>query len=166
MLREATGDDVAFLWEMLAAAVSDDPPWTVDQAEQTPGVARYLEGWGRPGDVGLVAVEGADPAGSPLGAAWYRSFTESEPGYGFVDVATPELTIACAPEARGRGIGRSLLEALLDRAHRSGVGRLSLSVDLQNPAAHGLYVDVGFVPPGPTAQGASVTMVALTRPAP
>jgi len=166
MLREATGDDLPFLWAMLAAAVSADPPWTVDQAVHNPGVACYLEDWHRPGDAGLVAVDGDDPAGPMLGAAWYRSFTEAEPGYGFVDANTPELTVACRPGERGRGIGRALLEGLLDRAHREGVRRLSLSVDPQNRVARWLYQDLGFVPLGHAASAASVTMVGRSRPTP
>ena len=163
MLRAATEDDLPFLWEMLAAAVSADPPWTVDQAKETPPIARYLEDWARPGDAGLVGVDG-DPPGRLVGAAWYRLFTEAEPGYGFVDANTPELTVACPPQERGRGIGRALLEGLLDRAHREGVRRLSLSVAPQNLVARWLYQDLGFVPVGHAASGASVTMVGRSRP--
>ena len=43
--------------------------------------SRYVRGWGRPGDTAVIALEG----GFPVGAAWYRLFPASEPGYGFVD---------------------------------------------------------------------------------
>jgi ribosomal protein S18 acetylase RimI-like enzyme len=104
-----------------------------------PRIARYVAGWGRDGDVALVA-EGA----GPLGAAWYRLFTAEEPGFGFIDDETPELSIAVVPERRGEGIGSALLGALVERAREDGHGALSLSVSPNNPAAS-LYVRLGFV---------------------
>jgi hypothetical protein len=55
-----------------------------------PESARYLDGWGRAGDAGLVAE---DRRGDPVGAAWYRLFAPTEPGHCYVDAATPELAI-------------------------------------------------------------------------
>jgi ribosomal protein S18 acetylase RimI-like enzyme len=40
---------------------------------------------------------------------WSRCFTRDEPGYGFIDESIPELSIAVATDARGRGIGTALL---------------------------------------------------------
>ena len=100
---------------------------------------RYVEGWGRPGDRALVAIEGFQP----VGAAWYRLFTAEEPGYGFVDAETPELTIAVVPSARGRGHGDELLVALLEQARGDGFEGVSLSVEPENPALQ-LYERHGF----------------------
>ena len=50
-----------------------------------------------------------------------------EPGFGFVDAETPELTIAVVPSRRGRGAGRELLEALLGHARYEGYHAVSLS---------------------------------------
>ena len=64
-----------------------------ERAPQDPSegsVQRYVMTWGRPGDAAVIAY---DEAGN-VGAAWYRLFKEREPGYGFVDEQTPELTIA------------------------------------------------------------------------
>jgi N-acetylglutamate synthase-like GNAT family acetyltransferase len=61
------------------------------------------------------------------GAAWYRLFTEAEPGFGFVDEQTPEVTIAIVPSRRGKGAGKELLEALLARARSDGFAAVSLS---------------------------------------
>jgi ribosomal protein S18 acetylase RimI-like enzyme len=105
-----------------------------------PAVAIYIEGWGRPGDAGVIAE---DEEGVPLGAAWYRRFTEAEHGYGFVDPEIPELTVAVAPPHRGRGIGTALLEALVERAEAEGAPALSLSVEDDNPAL-GLYERLRF----------------------
>ncbi len=53
------------------------------------------------------------------------------------------------PEARGRGLGRALLQALVDHAHTlEGLHRLELGVTTTNTAARGLYAAFGFVPYG------------------
>jgi RimJ/RimL family protein N-acetyltransferase len=51
-----------------------------------------------------------------------------------------------APEARGRGLGRALLESLIAHARTlTGVERLTLSVVPENHAARSLYLRLGFV---------------------
>jgi ribosomal protein S18 acetylase RimI-like enzyme len=106
-----------------------------------PKLALYVQSWGRTGDAGVVAE---DQTGRPLGAAWYRLFTSDEHGYGFVDVAIPELTVAVKAEVRDRGVGTALLQGLVERARVDGVPALSLSVEEDNPALS-LYERLGFV---------------------
>jgi GNAT superfamily N-acetyltransferase len=142
-LRPAGRDDVGFLREMLYEAAfwrpgTPRPP--LDEALAAPALARYLDRFGRPGDTGVVAFDRHD---RPVGAAWYRRFSPREPGYGFVDGATPELTIAVRPEARGTGVGGRLLDALVGRAREQGLAGLSLSVADGNPARR-LYERHGF----------------------
>ena len=134
MIRPAGQRDVRFLSDMLRHAYY----WHVGEDPDKP-VARYVRGWGRPGDVGVLAVE---PSG-PVGAAWYRRFHESEAGFGFVDERTPEVTIAVVPARRGRGLGKELMEALLEQARRDGVARLSLSVE-PGSAQERFYAKFGF----------------------
>jgi ribosomal protein S18 acetylase RimI-like enzyme len=100
---------------------------------------RYVAGWGRPGDSAFVAIDEFQP----VGAAWYRLFEQDEPGYGFVDEGTPELTIAIVPSRRGKGLGRELLTKLLDQARAEGYPQVSLSVEPDNPAIR-LYEEHGF----------------------
>jgi ribosomal protein S18 acetylase RimI-like enzyme len=106
-----------------------------------PHVARYVEGWGRPGDTAVIAE---DVMGHPVGAAWYRFFEPAAPGYGFVDAATPELTIGVLADFQGRGVGGALLGALLRAAAADGLRAVSLSVEPHNPARR-LYERYGFV---------------------
>jgi GNAT superfamily N-acetyltransferase len=137
--------DPAFLAEMLYEAVNwrDDgaeerPPF--DEMLARPELRRYVEGWGRIGDVAIVALDRRD---EPVGGAWYRSFTAEEPGYGFVDEKTPELAIALYPECRRQNVGGLLLGTLLAHARSDGITAMSLSVGRENPARR-LYARNGF----------------------
>ena len=114
---------------------------------------RYVVDWGRPGDLGVIAIDEQD---SPIGAAWYRLFPEESPGYGFVDSSIPELSIAVHADKRAQGIGTQLLQALIGSAATSGHRMLSLSVSSDNPARR-LYERLGFKIVGET--GGSWTML-------
>lgn len=158
MFRLSARADPAFLAEMLYEAVN----WFDDGAEERPPLdavlarpenARYVAGWGRPGDVALCALDGRD---EPVGAAWYRRFSAGEPGYGYVADDVPELAVAIYPEFRRQRVGSLLLGALLARARRDNERAISLSVNTQNPAKH-LYVRHGFEVL--TKQGDALTMV-------
>ena len=141
--RAAIVADLPFLWEMLwqAAAVSPEVRESGrERALQLPEVRRYLEDWGRSGDAAVVAVTAE---GACLGAAWYRLFPATAPGYGFVAEDIPELGIGVSPEARGEGVGSALLEELKGTARAQGFAALSLSVDSENPAGR-LYERHGF----------------------
>ena len=78
-----------------------------------------------------------------MGAAWVRFLSESDPGYGFVDAATPELSMGVVQAWRGRGVGSRLLDALIAVAREKGLASLSLSVEPDNYARR-LYERVGF----------------------
>ena len=143
VIRPVQPDDEPFLWDMAWEATAVDGGMRAlgrDAAFALPRVRRYLDDWGRPGDGGVVAVA---EDGRRLGAAWYRLFPADDPGYGFVAPDVPELSIGVTAEARGEGIGRSLLDALVALARGQGLRAVSLSVDRRNPARR-LYERVGF----------------------
>jgi GNAT superfamily N-acetyltransferase len=133
VIRQAGPQDVRFLRDMLKHAYH----WRLNSDPDLP-VARYVNNWGRPGDAGIIAWENG-----PVGAAWYRIFTASSPGFGFVDERTPELTIAVVPSRRGAGLGGELMRALLDRARKDGHSAVSLSAERGHT---GLYEHHGFRP--------------------
>jgi cysteine desulfurase / selenocysteine lyase len=140
-IRAARPEDAGFLAEMVAAAAAWRPNATEPDVPTNPELARYVTGWGRPADLGVIAVTGPD--GEPIGAAWLRRFTGAEPGYGFVDPGVPELSIAVRPGWRGSGVGRGLLQALEAAARSEGVPAISLSVERAN-AAIAWYRAEGF----------------------
>jgi len=142
-IRELTPSDLPFLRRMLLAALFWRPKrrwFPTRPLLLLPQLAIFHRGWGRPGDTGLVAEED----GRPVGAVWYRFFTEESHGEGWVDAETPELAIAVVPDRRGSGVGRLLMEAIHERARADGLRRISLSVEPENPAKR-LYERLGYV---------------------
>src|SRR5712692_10714110 len=83
-IRPVQTEDISFLWDMMyeAAAVAESMRTLgKEKALSLPVNRKYVEEWGRPGDAGVIAV---DQMEQPLGAAWYRLYPETAPGYGFV----------------------------------------------------------------------------------
>ncbi len=78
-------------------------------------------------------------------------------------------TIAVAPAARGRGLGRGLMHALITEARRRGIAELFLEVRADNPIARALYRSLGFeeigVRPRYYRRGIDAIMMRLTVPA-
>jgi ribosomal protein S18 acetylase RimI-like enzyme len=138
----ATPADEPFLWQMLyyAANMAEDGATSGDEARTHPYLAKYVGGWGRAGDLGLVAV---GQAAQPLGAAWVRLLSGAEKNYPAVADDVPELAIAVLPQYIGQGIGALLLARLLDDA-RALYPAVVLSVRANNPARR-LYERLGFV---------------------
>lgn len=160
-VRRADASDAAFLAEMLVAAAfwrPEGPGGSVAEVLRRPELAHYVGGWPRPGDLGVVAVAGHQP----VGAAWVRFFSESDPGYGFVDAATPELSMGVARAWRGRGVGSRLLDALITDACEHGVTSVSLSVEADNYARR-LYERAGFRKVG-EASGSLTMLLRLQEP--
>jgi len=141
--RTAGVEDLPFLATMLGEAAvwrPEKPTPTGDEVMADPRYAMYLTGWPRQGDFGLVAEQDG-----PVGAAWYRTYTEANHGYGFVAEDVPELSIAVIASRRHEGIGRRLLVDLIAASVAQGYAALSLSVREENPA-RALYESAGFVP--------------------
>ena len=135
MIRRGSHADVPFMRSMLAHAYG----WHVNALDAEIPLTRYVDNWGRPGDAALVATE----TGHRVGAAWFRVFRTAEPGYGFVDEQTPELTISVVPSRRKHGVGQELLDALLAKAGDVGHTAVSLSVEQGSPAVK-FYERNGF----------------------
>lgn len=144
--------DEPFLWEMLFLSlhVRDGAAPFERSILRRPDIAHYLTEFGaRDGDDAQV---GETSDGTKIGAAWCRRLGSHDRGYGWVGDDVPELGMAVEAPWRGRGIGRRLLESLIERNPR-----MSLSVDDENVSAASLYRSIGFQVVD--ADGGSTTML-------
>ncbi len=89
----------------------------------------------------LVAVEGD---GTVLGGVTYVPGPESP----WAEFTEPDAAgirmLAVAPEAQGRGIGRALSRATIDRARAAGKGQIVLHSTDRMTTAHRMYQRLGF----------------------
>ncbi|MEW6213251.1 MAG: N-acetyltransferase, partial [Acidobacteriota bacterium] len=141
-VRTLTSADEPFLWEMLHKVLyllQGDEPFPRGIVRQ-PEISKYAQDWGNPGDIGLIAIDETNQ--QMVGAAWIRLLTGENKGCGYVDDATPELSIAVAPEYRRQGVGTQLLILLLSKA-RGQYRAVSLSVLSDDPAVR-WYQRLGF----------------------
>jgi len=153
-VRKATDQDGPLLVDALVMAFNwrpSAPAFSPTEILAIPEISHYVADWPLEGDQGFVAEDEL-----AIGAAWWRFFPDHDPGHGFVNDHTPEISIGVATLYRGRGIGRLLLDALIFEARIRSVQALSLSVDPDNDALR-LYRRLGFEVVG--ASGSSVTMI-------
>jgi GNAT superfamily N-acetyltransferase len=141
-LRPGSTTDLDFLKQMLFEAffwdTSAKRPLFASFRDDSE-FSKLLSSWGRQGDRAIVAGE----SGTRMGAAWFRLWTPELHSYGFVDAATPEIAMAVRQDYRSKGVGRRLLDALVETARADGVPALSLSVSPLNFARQ-LYESAGF----------------------
>ena len=79
--RPAAPGDVKLLTRMLWVAFNWRDEAVSEQHWPDPtAAAKYVDGFGRHGDAGVVAAA----AGQDVGAAWCRLLPADDPGYGFV----------------------------------------------------------------------------------
>jgi hypothetical protein len=87
-LRRADGGDLPHLRRALFEAIAWDPERELPPFElviKHPVLARYHAGWGRPGDLAVIA----ESEGAAVGASLCRVFTDDGHGHGFVDERNP-----------------------------------------------------------------------------
>jgi GNAT superfamily N-acetyltransferase len=128
--------------DMLVEAANWSPEWKRQSRARvlsSPRTARYISGWPRDTDLGVIA----ETDGERIGAAWLRYLPVTDPGYGFVAPDIPELIIGVARGWRGQGAGRALLRGIAGQARRAGIARISLSVERKN-FAQKLYLSEGY----------------------
>jgi ribosomal protein S18 acetylase RimI-like enzyme len=117
-------------------AFGDAKPLSAEARENLiPGLLRH--GGGRV----FLAYEGEQPLGVAICLVGFSSFR----GKPLVNIHD----IAVSPDARGKGIGRQLLEAVESDARALGCCKVTLEVRSDNQRAMGLYHSVGFEPSQP-----------------
>ncbi len=143
---------------LLRSAVPEDFPrlWRLDQICFEPGIAysqrelrRFLE---LPGAQSVVAESGQRVTGFAL-------------GYPDGPDLARVVTLDVDPSFRRSGLGRRLLEALLERLAAAGAERAVLEVDVRNSGAIAFYRELGFRPTRrlPSYYGAGLDAMEMTR---
>lgn len=144
LLRASKQSDIPFLREMLYEAVfwraSDNKP-SFEEGLAFPDVSKSLADWGeRDGDSAVVATINL----IPVGAAWYRFWTDDNFIIGYIDKKTPVVVVAVHNDYRHQGIGGKMMECLIGYASKKAIPKISLSVSKDNHAIN-LYRQQGFL---------------------
>jgi len=139
VIRPLTNADEPILWEMVYQALRTNEGETALSRDvvRRPEFARYVEGWGRPGDTGFVAYDSNQ--NELLGAVWIRVPPNGESKNG--GEQTPELAFVVKPGHRKHGIGAAMLTQLVKANPQHSV--ISLRATASNPAVR-LYERFGF----------------------
>jgi ribosomal protein S18 acetylase RimI-like enzyme len=130
--------------------------------EESARSERFWRDWSagrwRDGVAAAFVGRGADGTivGTSTGAAY-----DAEPGVAHV------YAMWVAPDARGAGVGRALLDAVAAWAHDRGLERLVLSVTSTNDGARRFYEACGFVDTGersPLREGSELRTLIFAKP--
>ncbi|HMN73741.1 MAG TPA: N-acetyltransferase family protein [Rhodoblastus sp.] len=138
-IRDATAADAAAICAIYNHAVRETTAiWNdveVDAANRAAWLAER-QGAGFP-----VLV--AERAGALAGYATYGPFRPHD-GYRF----TVENSVYVAETARGGGVGRALMEALVARARKAGLHAMIAGIEAENASSIRLHASLGFVEAG------------------
>jgi ribosomal protein S18 acetylase RimI-like enzyme len=138
IVRDARPDELAEAGEIRVAAYVADGFMSPDS-----GYAPTLRALGLDGNGAVLVAAAQDDDGQILGTVMLQPW----PHAGQVVAGRDEAEIralAVIPEARGRGIGDALLQAVIKRAAQQGVRHLVLLTQPEMLAAQRLYRRAGF----------------------
>lgn len=136
-VRAAVPRDGRALASLMDAVYAEGRWFVGDAAPGGEALVRRLRGLDPTHELYLVA-EGAGPDGELVGWIELHRYLP----WRLEHVAS--LTIAVAAHARGRGVGRTLMRAVLPWARRVGVRKIRLDVRAGNEAAIALYRSEGY----------------------
>lgn len=135
VIRAATPADIPGILAIWNPVIRDTAI-TFNAAEKTPeDLMTSLRDKAAAGHGFFVAA----PEGRVLGFATYGQFRG---GVGYA--RTMEHTILLAPGARGRGLGRALMDAVCDHARAGGAHSLFAGVNAENPEGRAFHAALGF----------------------
>ena len=113
--------------------------------EEPPDVAEIASRIAHVGELGLPYLVAADDGTGDLLGFGYCAPYRPRAAYRF----TVEDSVYVAPDARGRGVGRALVEALLTACTAAGVREvIAVIADTGDPASIALHRRLGFVDAG------------------
>ena len=137
LIRLATPADTAVIAGIYGPYVTDTP---VSFEEEPPGMeemARRMAGDGN----GLYPWLVAEAEGRVVGFASSSPF-RARPAYRW----TVETGVYLDPQAHGRGLGRALMEQMLELLTRQGFTTVVAGITLPNQPSVALHEKLGFVP--------------------
>lgn len=102
------------------------------------GLESLLRTIGNPGAITLVALKDGQPVGYTV------ALVLGNIAQGHAGNDAELLKIAVLPDIRGNGIGKNLIQKLIDKLNDSGVNKIHLEVRESNRAARILYETCGF----------------------
>jgi phosphinothricin acetyltransferase len=139
VIDEATAADVPAMTAILNAFMDTT---TYEYTETPHEVDERTEWLAAKQAAGYPVVVARDEAGEVLGWASYGPFRDNErwPGYRF----TLEHSVHVTESAWGRGIGRTLMDALCERARAAGMHVMIGAVDSTNVRSIEFHMRVGF----------------------
>jgi phosphinothricin acetyltransferase len=137
LIRVASAADAAAITGIYAPYVTDTFVSFEEQAPDAAEMARRIVGDGR----GLHPWLAAEIDEKVIGYASSSPF-RTRPAYRW----SVESGVYLSPEAQGRGLGRALMERLLDLLTRQGFTAVVAGITLPNPASVALHEKLGFTP--------------------
>lgn len=137
LIRLACTDDAAAIATIYAPYVTETFVSFEEVAPTPREMAKRITGDGR----GLHPWLVADQDGDILGFASSSPF-RTRPSYRW----TVETGVYLAPEAQGRGLGRALMERMLDLLTRQNFTTAVAGITLPNTASVALHEKLGFTP--------------------
>ncbi len=140
LIRPVRPEEYGPLGELTVAAYHSDP----DVGDNQEAYDRRLRDVATRAEVSCVLVA-VGLAGELLGGVTYVRGPDDPYSEELAEGEAGMRMLAVDRVCRGRGIGRALTQACLDRARDAGRGRLVLHTGAWMPAAIRLYERIGFV---------------------
>ena len=137
LIRLATAADAAAIAAIYAPYVTDTPVSFEETAPEAPEMAERMRGDGRGFHPWLVA----EADGRVIGFASSSPF-RARRAYRW----TVETGVYLDPQAQGRGLGRALMERLLELLTRQGFTAVVAGITLPNEPSVALHEKLGFAP--------------------
>lgn len=137
VIRDATRDDLAGILAIYNEVIAHSTAVYVFQAVDLANRTAWFEGRKAAGYPVLVADDG----GAVTGFASFGDFRPS-PGYAW----TVEHSVHIRADRRGRGLGRAIVQTLIDQARAMGKHAMIGGVDADNVASLALHRRLGFEP--------------------
>lgn len=133
MIRRAEISDITEMVELLCELFAIEDDFTIDREKHRRGLTLLLD---NPDSIVLVALQ----EDRVIGMASVQPLISTAIGER-VGLIEDVVIMSCF---RGRGIGKNLMERLIEETQKAGMKRLALGADERNHKAIAFYQTLGF----------------------